>query len=68
MSKRFHNLWKIINPPENIVNLLGLGLEFCIQKINIEDTSVDVELERIKRDLRLRYHFSESDDTESPYN
>ena len=66
----YHDLTKTIKTPENIEELLGLGLKFCIQSRRPEEISLTEGMSRMRRDIRLNYIFSENNEdlTETEYN
>ena len=49
----FRNLCKTLTPPELVGALLGLGLKFCLESRQIEDSTLTAGISRMKRDVRL---------------
>ena len=58
----FHNLCSTYNPPENIQQLLGLGMKYCIQSRRPQKGTIEAGVSRFARDVRLKYRFAEADD------
>lgn len=59
----YHNLCLTTNKaPDNIGDLLGLGLKFCIQSRRPDWNSIEEVSYWLQRDVRLWYIFAESDD------
>ena len=63
-NKDYHNLCRSTQPPSNAGKLLGLGLNFCVQKRNVDPTTTNTTMERLRRDTRLKFIFAETSDPE----
>ena len=59
----YHNLCTYTSPPANIGSLLGLGLKFCIQSRRPFKDSIRGGIDRMRRDVRLKYLFAGSEES-----
>ena len=59
----YHNLCTYTSPPANIGSLLGLGLKFCIQSRRPFKDSIREGMDRMRRDVRLKYLFAGSEES-----
>ena len=57
----YHNLCTYTSSPANIKTLLGLGLKFCIQSRRPFNDSIREDMDRMRRDVRLKHRFAGSD-------
>ena len=55
----YHNLCEDTPPPDNTSNLLGLGLNFCLQSHTISNEIMPTAIRRFQRDVRLKFLFAE---------
>ena len=60
----YHNLCNSENPPPLTTMLLGLGLKFCVQTRQ-PPRQLNTAIQRLKRDVRLRYQYHNDTDTTS---
>ena len=69
-TSSYHNLCSTITPPDNIGSLLGLGLKFCIKNRRPDEKSIHEGIERMQRDIRIKYLFAgvEEEENEDDYN
>jgi len=58
-NQHCHNLCNNLQPPPGFNYLLGLGLNFCIEKINPKP-NVNHTLERLRRSIRLKHWIKEN--------
>jgi hypothetical protein len=56
----YHNLCTTLTPPANIHLLLGLGLKFNLEQA-VPKPRLDAYFERLKRDIRTKFHVSTDD-------
>ena len=64
-NNTYHNLCLHLKPPDNIGSLLGLGLKFCIQNRRPDKNAMDEAIQRLTKDMRLKYLFQGEDDNET---
>ena len=55
MTMTCHNLCTVMKPLENISDLLGLRLKFCIQKKKLRIQNYQETFQRFWRDVRLKH-------------
>ena len=61
-----HNLCEELTPPVGTKNLLGLGLNFCL-KYTKPGNKYEETLDRLKKDIRRIYFFSDKPEDSSGY-
>ena len=58
LQSSYHNLCTYLTPPPGLGSLLGLGLKCCIKYNTPLHDSLTNAIERMKRDVRLKYLFA----------
>ena len=61
-NKGFHNLCRTNSPPNNVSELLGLGLNFCLQTRTVNKKTTETSMKRFTRDIRLKFSFAGKSD------
>jgi hypothetical protein len=54
LNMKYHNLCTHLQPPAGIQSILGFDLKHCVQ-LKTPDTKVEDILNRVERDVRIRY-------------
>ena len=62
IKNNYHNLClPTFTPPKGIKKLLGLGLKFCVQDRRVNPLNFTTTMERLRRDVRLKFYFENND-------
>ena len=66
-NKQYHNLCINTQPPDEIEDLLGLGVKFCPQpRVSIKENALNANISRFRRNFHCKVYFGGSDDDYDP--